>query len=127
MDTTATLFRRTSLRVLLARARPGDMVTESTLIGPEPDWPIPVDGLTFERCKFVRCRPSLKSATDQCRFDQRPRPADPEPEEMTLAPTAELAEILTAARDGRKHSVSEFARKCGLSLSARVAGKVFER
>ena len=112
-------YNRTSLRIVEARVRPGDTITDSVLIAAEPDTPIcaGVKGLTFVRCKFVRCVPPKDAERIDCRSDQRPLPPEAPPEEMFIVGLAELATIVEAARDGRALDVTDFCRDHGMTLS----------
>lgn len=111
-------YNRTSLRAAESRVKPGDTITDSVLIAAEPNTPcfVGVKGLTFVRCKFVRCTPPDDAERIDCRSDQRPLPAEPVDEEMFVIPYSQLAPIVEAARDGRKRDVSEFIRRYGLTL-----------
>jgi len=86
-------LRGVSLRALEAAARPGDTIAESSLIAREPGTRIGVAGLTYERCRFIRCRPADGDEALDCTFSDAPLPPDPPPVEMTEIDAAQLASL----------------------------------
>jgi len=119
--TTTKTLRGTGLRVVEARAADGDTIEDSTLIGPVPDYPIATlaADLRFNRVRFVRCLPPGDAVCEDCTFNRRPLPPEPDPEEIFPIGRSDLATVVTAARDGRATDVTAFCRRHGLDLEAR--------
>jgi len=113
-----TKYTGTSLRCLEKHLKSSDTITNSVLIGPEPDSPCFSErkNLTFINCKFFRCIPPGDSKLIECRFDQTPLPTEPEPQEIFTVEKNDLIPVIKAARDGKVIDITKFCEKHGITL-----------
>ncbi|MCP4376270.1 MAG: hypothetical protein GY794_08870 [bacterium] len=114
-------YHRTSLRAVASRVAPGDTITDSVLIAAEPGTPIfdGVKGLTFERCKFIRCVPPSDARQTDCRSSQGPLPDETSLDEPADISKRDIAEFVADVRDG-KADVQAFRTRHNLALRTRV-------
>jgi len=114
-------YTGTSLRVVRERAKKGDVVADSVLIGREPNEPIGIKGLEYKDCKFVRCLPDKGDKQTNCRFNQAPLPPEPEPEEVVPISKTELAGVISDVTNKAKRE--KYQAKYEIEAAA-VGGEV---